>query len=232
MSWDRQRTTRPRQTRRLLTQTHSIEECVTVQHYIASTPQRSVYMQMLSQIGAFSRECIWLSMRGRHVTICARCDVSRSATCRANYLPLSGRERLHTESRYIHRKNLHNIHYTIYSKIDAEWPWFSKMSQEHAHLVASFGEISLVFFCRWQHADQWSHAWGWGSPNGYSNWEAEATTVTGVFDGLWVYRAPHPLSPLHPQNDVATQEWSLSTLPQRRVYVSSGVYCILITNQH
>lgn len=101
---------------------------------------------MLSQIGAFSRECIWLSMRGRHVTICARCDVSRSATCRANYLPLSGRERLHTESRYIHRKNLHNIHYTIYSKIDAEWPWFSKMSQEHAHLVASLGQISLVFF--------------------------------------------------------------------------------------
>lgn len=188
MSWDRQRTTRPRQTRRLLTQTHSIEECVTVQHYIASTPQRSVYMQMLSQIGAFSRECIWLSMRGRHVTICARCDVSRSATCRANYLPLSGRERLHTESRYIHRKNLHNIHYTIYSKIDAEWPWFSKMSQEHAHLVASLGQISLVFFAG--------------------------------------------LSPLHPQNDVATQEWSLSNLPQRRVYVSSGVYCILITNQH
>lgn len=44
MSWDRQRTTRPRQTRRLRTQTHSIEECVTVQHYIASTPQRSVYI--------------------------------------------------------------------------------------------------------------------------------------------------------------------------------------------
>lgn len=33
-----------------------------------------------------------------------RCDVARSATCRANCLPLSGRERLHTESGYTQKE--------------------------------------------------------------------------------------------------------------------------------
>jgi len=60
---------------------------------------------------------------------------------------------------------------------------------------------------RWQHADQWSHAWwGWGSPNGYSNWEEYRWQQRPRQRSIGVYFGT--FDPIH-ENHVALAKFAL-----------------------